>query len=166
MKKTISTILCIFLIIPFLSEAAGVLKPLPKLKTPSYRPPAFKEKIPMNIKIGDYAVAPEVAKYFPRDVLRAFGNKTFSGKDAYTAVQYFEKMPAVSVRLQNRGVSAEKLARMKKAFAAAAIQSAEWEDPEAQDQVVEIVDRLAQPGGYEQNKEQVDRIMGDCELMI
>ena len=169
MKKTISTFLCIFLVTPFLSEAAplGVKLPSNKvqtLRTAPTKPSAFPPyKIPTKIKIGDTVIAPDVAAMFPREVNRAFTSNTFSGKDAYTAVQYYEKMSAVSVRLQNRGFSAEKLAKMKKAFAAAAIQSAEWE-PETKDKVVEIMDSMAKPGGFEQNKEQIANIEEECNL--
>ena len=74
-------------------------------------------------------------------------------------------MSAVSVRLQNKGHSPKHLAKMKKAFAAAAIQSADWDD-EAQDNVVEIMDRLVEPGGYEKNKKRVNRIMENCNLPL
>lgn len=163
--KIISAILSIFLIVPLLSGAAVGPKLEIKVKTPSYKPAFPKERIPRNLKFGDYKVTPEVAQMFPRDVLRAFGNVTLSGKDAYTAAQYFESMSAASARLQNRGVSPEKLAKMKKAFAAAAIQSVEW-NSEAKDKVVDIMDRLAVPGGYKQHEKQVDTIEENCGGLI
>ena len=98
------------------------------------------------------------------EAIKAVNGQTLQGKNAEVVGKVLELVPVISAKSQIAGVPTRKSNTMVDSLVAAATQSVTWNDPAAQNKVLELVVSLTEDGGVQAQKEILEKLEKECRL--
>ena len=155
MKKLMFT-LCIMSILPLAALAKN--KPIPIPNNAFSKPPL---RAVGSCKGLCVRMAEEILSH---EAIHVLNGQKLQGKNAEVVSTILELVPTISATSQTTGVPTQKANKMVDSLLAATTQSITWNDPMAQNNILDLAFSLTKFGGVRDNKEILEKIEKDCRL--